>query len=733
VDVHSSKFSSNLVRPLAVFGQAHLLLNGSIVSNNSVIGGGGGLRLEGRANVTITGGSRVQGNNATQDGGGLLAYNSTCVSVLGSSIDHNKAGWGGGIQASGAAHVMLDRNSSVHGNTAEHNGGGLGLYDSATLSLTGGSSVYGNTARDFGGGLSVSDNATVSLTGSSSVHNNIADGGGGLILFANATISLTGGRCVHGNTAGGSGGGAECDGACHCIPHWRQQCARQHCWLLWWRAALWGNPHVSLTGGGGLNNATVSLTGGSSVHGNTAGGFGGGLSVSENATVALTDGSSVHGNRAVNGCGGGLNVAAGARVAISDRSTIFNNTCFGSPGGGIAIDLNKATFDSRGRAVADADARRRFILSYVTISNSTVSNNTSIRSAGGGLAVGRNGTIELVNGTVLSLNSDINGAGGGVVLLGNGTLHADASVVFVNSVVSRGYVGSTIAAFDNSKLHLPVRGGNLTKCSVGVYLGWSTCEAGEFSQADMCVCCPQHTFSFTNASCEPCPANGKCAGGSLVQPPPGYWSSAPTSVQMHHCPLTTTACNYTDPDHKCNEGYTGPICGACQLPQYGMLGPFECGKCMDRRVQLALYLSVSGVSVVFVTYTVHATWKDNLTGDKVVLATDLIKVLVLYLQYTAIIGSVSVPWPLFNLKRWFQAVNVVFAGPCALVHWWHARGCVPGVECCSVADWVQMGCADGVQIGFREGSVNLNQICIGFLLQICQKQSGSNLMQICSL
>jgi hypothetical protein len=59
---------------------------------------------------------------------------------------------------------------------------------------------------------------------------------------------------------------------------------------------------------------------------------------------------------------------------------------------------------------------------------------------------------------------------------------------------------------------------------------------------------------------------------------------------------------------------------------------------------------------------VHATWKDNLTGNKVVLATDLIKVLVLYLQYTAIIGSVSVPWPLFDLKRWFQAVNVVFAG-----------------------------------------------------------------------
>jgi hypothetical protein len=82
---------------------------------------------------------------------------------------------------------------------------------------------------------------------------------------------------------------------------------------------------------------------------------------------------------------------------------------------------------------------------------------------------------------------------------------------------------------------------------------------------------------------------------------------------------------------------------------------------MEHRAQLGLYLSMSCVSVGFVSYTVHATWRDNLTGDKVVLVTDLIKVLVLFLQYTAIIGSVAVPWPLLDLKRWFQAVNIVFA------------------------------------------------------------------------
>jgi hypothetical protein len=58
---------------------------------------------------------------------------------------------------------------------------------------------------------------------------------------------------------------------------------------------------------------------------------------------------------------------------------------------------------------------------------------------------------------------------------------------------------------------------------------------------------------------------------------------------------------------------------------------------------------------------VHATWKDNLTGNRALLATDWIKVLVQFLQYTVIIGSVSVSWPLFDVQRWFQAVNNVYA------------------------------------------------------------------------
>jgi hypothetical protein len=97
------------------------------------------------------------------------------------------------------------------------------------------------------------------------------------------------------------------------------------------------------------------------------------------------------------------------------------------------------------------------------------------------------------------------------------------------------------------------------------------------------------------------------------------------------------------------------------------------------KVQLGLYLLVSFACVVFAAVTVQTTWKDNLKADKVVLATDYIKVLVLFLQYTVLIGGVSVAWPLFDVQRWFQAVNIVFAVgsgqalslDCWLVHYIH--------------------------------------------------------------
>ena len=247
VQVHWSRFSQSHVRPLAVFDLPHLLLNGSIVSNNSVHGFSGGIRLEGRANVTITGGSRVQGNNATQDGGGLVARGNAVLTVDGnSSLSGNSAGqFGGGLVAFGNVNITFTGASIVNDNVARNrSGGGLALWDTVKCVLMVGSRVHGNSAARSGGGLVANNSTHISVLGCSIDHNN-ADNGGGIADWQSARVVLDRNSSVHNNTAGDAGGGIFVQGKF----------------------------------GGGVSagdNVTITLTGSSSVHSNTAGDAGGG-------------------------------------------------------------------------------------------------------------------------------------------------------------------------------------------------------------------------------------------------------------------------------------------------------------------------------------------------------------------------------------------------------------------------------------------------------------------------
>jgi len=602
------------------------ICSGRVVFRNSSVAGVQGIPLQ--TLVCVVGGSRLEVHNSRflkNQARALAVFDQAQLVLHASNVSHNVVqGDGGGILVKGRAIVTITDGSRVQNNTASLDGGGLYIGGTGTVRLTGGSSAEGNTANKDGGGMPAWDNATVTLTGGSSVHGNTAEGCGGGLYVTQAKVAISGGSHVHGNTAKVHGGGLD------------------------------------------VRDAIVALSGGSSVHGNTALGNGGGMVVWNTGTVTVS-GASVNHNRAgtVNRTGGGLCIFDKARVTIS-HSSVTNNTCTDGFGGGISVGfasvfkfgIRGLVFDVAGPSYIPYDP-------HVTISNSTITNNTSIRSAGGGVAVANNATLVLDHHSVIAFNRAVDSSGGGAVLVQNALLRAADGVVFANNSVGKGFVGSTIAAFGNSTLQLPLRG-QTTRCSGGVYLGLSTCNAGEIVQHDLCVCCPQHTFSFTggtDAKCQPCPANAKCSAGSIVEPVLGYYQSAPTSIQMHRCPLSTTACNYTGPGHMCNVGYSGPLCGVCRLPEYGMLTPLSCAKCMPRNVQLGVYLLLSCVSVLFVAYTVHATWLDNLEGTKGLLGTDLIKVLVQFVQYVVIIGSVAITIqrPLFSLEKWFQAAGVVFA------------------------------------------------------------------------
>jgi hypothetical protein len=72
-----------------------------------------------------------------------------------------------------------------------------------------------------------------------------------------------------------------------------------------------------------------------------------------------------------------------------------------------------------------------------------------------------------------------------------------------------------------------------------------------------------------------------------------------------------------------------------------------------------LYVLICCFTVLFVAWTVRCTWKDNAEGSAGLRPSDFLKVLVQYLQYLVIVGSVSWPRPDF-LRQLFNLSSVVF-------------------------------------------------------------------------
>ncbi len=63
------------------------------------------------------------------------------------------------------------------------------------------------------------------------------------------------------------------------------------------------------------------------------------------------------------------------------------------------------------------------------------------------------------------------------------------------------------------------------------------CKQGETTAAtgDACQTCDRGYYSLDprRATCDNCVPNADCLGGANIVPSPGYWHSAPHSIQMH--------------------------------------------------------------------------------------------------------------------------------------------------------------------------------------------------------
>ncbi|HLF26313.1 MAG TPA: choice-of-anchor Q domain-containing protein [Anaerolineae bacterium] len=140
-------------------GMTRLTINHSAIMTNSAANGGG-ISNSGIGAVANIYDTRIGGNTATTAGGGV--YNNGLMTLNGSTLDHNQARTGAGIDHSGG--ILHLTNDTFSGNQASDNGGGLYNRSDAILTNV---TLQANTANgpDTGGNI-FNDTAQLALRNS---------------------------------------------------------------------------------------------------------------------------------------------------------------------------------------------------------------------------------------------------------------------------------------------------------------------------------------------------------------------------------------------------------------------------------------------------------------------------------------------------------------------------------------------------------------------------------------
>lgn len=163
-------------------------------SEQSDPGSGGGLYLNGSANVTL-GGVTITGNWAQVNGGGVARHGGTLAfnGADTSSVTRNTAReMGGGVYLTGGGETTTIEKLILTGNTAKAGGGlaVLGAKEGDTVTrpdVTVASSIESNTA-EYGGGVYAGAYANVTVEGASLQDNTAAYGGGAYIDCAKTMV-----------------------------------------------------------------------------------------------------------------------------------------------------------------------------------------------------------------------------------------------------------------------------------------------------------------------------------------------------------------------------------------------------------------------------------------------------------------------------------------------------------------------------------------------------------------
>ena len=348
LDVSSGDFGGGGIS----VGLGHVFVSRSQVSFNHSVGMYSSGIVIGLGGVTVTSGSRVNGNRNNGPGGGIAANFGGTVTISGrSQVNHNTgSGNGGGIVnfAGPLGGVRVLGRSQVNHNTLtnyESLGQAVGVFLEVLadgLGIDFATATGGMSRADVDAVISQVEQEAASPAapgGSLGGPSGFVVSGGGIGTLLGASITIAGGSHVDGNLAG-------------------------------FRVPA-GNANSIGIGGGlfsGLGSISVRS---STVDGNTAMGSGGGV---WNRGTTNVVGGSIAQNEAVSSAGGGLYNSQGATATIV-RGRLDRNR--GSLGGGI---LNRGILRAIGSAVVRNHATTRgggiANMGQMTLVRTTVAANT---------------------------------------------------------------------------------------------------------------------------------------------------------------------------------------------------------------------------------------------------------------------------------------------------------------------------------------------------------------------
>ncbi len=421
-------------------------------------GNGGAMHITGNGDANLIVG--VVDNVAASEGGGL--WNGTGTMTIDFSfIEDNTAsgdgadqGGGGIFNAGGTVHIINTSGpTEIIGNIADGtagSGGGI-LNDAGGTVIISDALIRLNQANRAGGGIEVTAGTTNTLTNVTLNNNNAGvapavanpGNGGGMHISGAGNVTITGGT-NNNNIAASEGGGLWNGTGTMTLDNTRVN-----------NNTASGNDATN--GGGGIFNAggTVEVTNDTRVNQNIAdgtSGSGGGIFNDASGILNIT-GSRVNRNVA-NRAGGGIETTAGTTVTIDNSRLVENNAgvapdAIAAPGngGGLHVSGNGTVDVVNGSVVLDNVADREGGglwngSGVMTVEDSNIDNNTASGSTGaddgGGGIFNNGGTLNVTSSNIRGNVADgTAGSGGGILNLG-GILTVTGGEISGNTAVRAG-------------------------------------------------------------------------------------------------------------------------------------------------------------------------------------------------------------------------------------------------------------------------------------------------------